>query len=949
MSLKRVVDTQEVQFERMEQFLASASDPLKSLWAKSGDETGWLPLVQHLADASCVAGCLWDNWMSDSLKRYLADKIGVEECNVRTLITFVAGTHDVGKATMKFARQIELKEPGRDIVEGIADAGIPLAMSRAEYESTQFPHGLAGEVILKDWLVERGCPKKLASSISSIVGAHHGVASQDDDKKPARALLEDYPQEWKALQVEILEGISRATGIWDVVSKLPKRLNADSTMLITGLIVMADWIASNADAFPMVVRGSLSDRVREGMDSIDLTSPWNPPEMEGVEVDEFFRHAFGWPATLSARPIQKAVFDALETIEGSCLAIIEAPTGEGKTEAALGLGQMLAARSGAQGLLLATPTMGTSNGLFSRTLDWAERSTPESTITSMNLVHSRKRFSAEYEKLRWAQPRGIGEDTHNDHGSVVASQWLNGPKKALLSNFVVATVDQVLMMVLQMRHSMLRHMGLAGKIIIIDEVHSYDLYMGSYLKLALRWLARYRVSVILLSATLPGQTKSDLIEAYSGESSGVLPENLSTGYPLLTVADRRGIQEFPVVQRPTDLVAEVSIIPDGLDELESLVADLYSDGGCLLIICNTVRRAQETYHSLASTYPEQVELHHSAFMAAERAQKEDKLREELGPHLHRGEGRPTHRIVVSTQVAEQSLDIDADVLISDIAPMDLLIQRIGRIHRHVRPESDRPLKLQKPKVFIRAIEQKEPVPKFEAGSAAVYEPAILLSTLAKLPRVFRRPDDAPALVQSVYSPDFEPPEAWTEEYSLAHSAMVQRQQLAELRAKTFQIPYPKLASGLSQLFERYSKQMEQALKSEEAGAAQVRDTDPTFEVVPIIATSYGYRVIPFLGGEEISPELMDDAELDYQTAFRLASSVLRLPSRFSKYDRVFDVVIEKLEKETPVGWKNHYLLKGQVALRLDESGEIELDGVVLRYSSERGLEVVENRSWKGSE
>lgn len=346
---------------------------------------------------------------------------------------------------------------------------------------------------------------------------------------------------------------------------------------------------------------------------------------------------------------------------------------------------------------------------------------------------------------------------------------------------------------------------------------------------------------------------------------------------------------------------------------------------------------------LTRVYPGETELHHSAFMAAERTAKEDSLRKALGPDSHRGDGRPERRLIVSTQVAEQSLDIDADALVTDIAPMDLLIQRIGRIHRHKRPVGDRPAKLEAAQVYVRGIEALEPAPLFESGSAAVYEPAILMSTLANLPRSFRRPDDVSDLVQATYSTDFVPPAKWSKEYAAAKTEMSERQQLARRRATTFQIPAPKGAAELRRLFDRYHRDMEKSVSGDEAGLAQVRDSQPTFEVIPIIDSDYGYRFVPLPGDEVAATEFIDDAVPDFPTAFRLASSVLRLPTRFSRHDSVFERVIGKLEQQTPVGWSGHYLLKGQVALRLDENGEAELDGQRLRYSAELGLEQVQER------
>ncbi|GAB3695482.1 CRISPR-associated helicase Cas3' [Corynebacterium nasicanis] len=918
----------------MAEFRRGASAALASLWAKLDEEGEWMSLPQHLVDTACVAALLWDEWLADSVKRSLCRATGLGEGQLRSVLVFLAGVHDVGKATRTFVHKAQFSEQGASIFDGIEREGLSLTMSRREADATAFQHGLVGEVIVEEWLSQRGFR---VAGLASVVGAHHGISTEAGVRGRAGRIVRSYPPEWRAVHEEILDGMARASGFEEVLPLMPEQLNPEVTMPLVGLVIMADWIASNQHAFPLAEGGDLLERVRCGYRDVELTAPWRVAVADKGTPDDFFRTTFGWPAEFMARPVQRAALEAVESAEGACLLIIEAPTGEGKTEAALAAGQRLAADLGAQGLLLAAPTMGTSNGLFPRALEWAERNTAEGEVTSMNLVHSRKLFSQDFSRLKVA---GVGTDEPG-HGSVVARNWMQGPKKAMLSNFVVATVDQVLLMALQMRHSMLRHIGLAGKVIIVDEVHSYDLYMTSYLQMALKWLARYGVPVILLSATLPKETKKSLVEAYRSQFSHEPIEDMSEAYPLLTVVDKKGVREVEVEPRPTDMEASISVIPEGPEALGTLVDDLIADGGCLLIICNTVRRAQETYREFSTTYPGEVELHHSAFMAAERAHKEDALRVALGPDSHRGAGRPERCLIVATQVAEQSLDIDADVLITDIAPMDLLIQRIGRIHRHRRPDEDRPPKLRPAQVYVRGIVQREPFPLLEGGSAAIYEPAILMSTLAHLPVAFRRPDDISSLVQATYSPGFVPPADWAVEYAKAKATMRKNMDRAESRASTFQIPIPELASELGQLFERYHSSMEKPLLGEEAGAAQVRDTEPTFEAIPIIGTDYGYRPLLSLARNDSAVDLVDDFPPEHSMAFHLASSVLRLPPRLARGD-AFEGNITRLERDTPAGWEHHHLLKGKVALRLDENGEIDLNGTVLRYSSEFGLETLDS-------
>ncbi|MBC3186611.1 CRISPR-associated helicase Cas3' [Corynebacterium sp. zg-331] len=903
-----------------EGYVFPTSNPqVAALWAKSGDETGWLSLPQHMVDAACVAECLWETWLADSVKGYLTSATGLGEGDARILVSWLAGLHDCGKATTQFQCQIESRPEYAHIVAGVREA-FPVTRRLTR---ERLRHELASEVILNRWLRRQGLNPRVALSLAQVAGAHHGKATDPVMLSRAEDLLDEHAEHWHRAHAELIAMINQATGMTTELLRRVARIQAPAQQLLTGLVIMADWIASNAEAFPMVTDTTQEERTRRGMAEIALTPPWRPESPGDLAtedlIDAYYRKIFGWPEEFGARPIQRAVVEALGEVEGPSLLIVEAPTGEGKTETALAAAQIIAGRTGAQGVVFAAPTMATANGLFERVLEWAEGAAAGE-VASMYLGHSKSGLSASY--------RHIQEDRGEEHGAVVATQWLRGVKRGMLSNFVVCTVDQVLMLALQAKHSMLRHLGLAGKVIVVDEVHAYDAYMGSYLRRALEWLRHYGASVILMSATLPVGQKRTLAQAYGGGGAE------GTAYPLLTVVDERGTREVPVPARPTELHASVGLLDDSPEALAALV----EGGGCVLVVCNTIRRVQETYRLLDGRFPGEVELHHAAFMASDRAAKEDALRAALGPRAHRGAGRPERRCVVATQVVEQSLDIDVDLLVTDIAPMDLLIQRVGRLHRHRRPPEDRPAHLRQPQVFIRGVEKREPVPVFERGTAAIYDPAVLLATMAVLEeRVLteglHRPDDIAPLVHAAYAEDREVPGPWREAWEQAREKSAAARERSERRAATYQLPRLVRARGsFASLFARYSEG-NAARTGEEAGAAQVRDADPSVEVIPIVGGEYGYRPLGY-GGAPIA----EGATPEYPLALHLASSTVRLPGRLTARYSDFEAVITQLEEETPVGWAQSYLLKGQVALLLDENCEATINGIRLRYSLELGLE-----------
>jgi CRISPR-associated endonuclease/helicase Cas3 len=712
-------------------------------------------------------------------------------------------------------------------------------------------------------------------------------------------------------------------------------------MLLTGIVIMADWIASNADVFPLTASGIAEERSRAGVFALDLTEPWQPHPVDPAvaeALDAHLRERFGWPENAAARPVQSIAASAAHALAGPGLMIIEAPTGEGKTEAALTAAEILAESSGAGGVIVAAPTMSTADGLFRRVLEWSKNASGDS-VTSMFLAHSKSRLNPDFRSLR-STGIGRGDSEHGAEGEVIASQWMSGRKKGVLSNMSVATVDQILFLALQAKHSMLRHLGLAGKVVIIDEVHAYDTYMSQYMVTALAWLARYQVPVVLLSATLPAAQKRALLDAYRSQVSDEPIEDLSTAYPLVTtVGAGNGIQEIEMVSRPPDLHARLELIEDALPDLTGRLLEETREGGCVLLICNTVRRAQEAYRVLSENFPDEVELHHAAFLASHRATKETALREALGPSAHRGAGRPDRRIVVATQVAEQSLDIDVDLLVTDIAPVDLLIQRIGRLHRHDRPQSDRPSRMRDPQVLIRAVESTDP-PVFDSGASAVYGDRLLLATLAvlmdgPLARGFERPTDIAPLVHRVYSPSPPIPDSWSEAWVTAEKKHEAKRRTAQQRSSTYRIPEPSHADKLVSLFADQQHTLDTPT-GEERGLAQVRDSDPSVEVIPILVTEYGYRPLDGPADVDHSP----DQEPGHHISLGLAADTVRLPGWMTRSQDMFEQVLDQLEASTPPGWRASTWLKGQVALPLDAEGGIDLAGHRLVYDPDLGLRVI---------
>lgn len=651
--------------------------------------------------------------------------------------------------------------------------------------------------------------------------------------------------------------------------------------------------------------------------------------------------------------------------------------GQGKTEAGLVAAEIFAHASGKNGLMFAAPTQATADALFDRVADWGKKAAHGNDTVSMFLGHSKSSLNENFQKMRFAKIHiNDGEKDAEDRAQVIAHQWFSR-KKGVLSNFVVGTVDQVLMMALASRHVMLRHLGLGEKVVVIDEVHAYDAYMNVYLENALEWLGRMRAPVVLMSATLPGAARQKLMQAYArglgvrkragrpvrGRRGGVPRaaqtsiDSVDLAYPVIhTVsAESAGVPKKWEVEQPKEQKAfALALIDDSFAELDRVLSPVEVDGGCVAIICNTVGRAQEVYeHLQASFASHELMLVHSRFIARDRVKNEKKLVEALGKGHRAGTGRPQRFVVVGTQVIEQSLDIDFDVMVTDHAPVDLVLQRMGRLHRHDR-EGERPAHCATPVCYVRGVEElatEQVAPDFPDSAGFIYDESILLASYAQLMPYFagrelQIPADMSGLVQGAYADSAVVPEGWAGAYAEAVQKRDEKQALSRRKAEGYAIRPASDAEFMSDFF----RQSEIRSDADELKAeAKVRDTDDTLEVLVVQSDDEGpnYQTYRPLDEEYAGLSFEVDAleKPDWKLAHVLAGSSIRLPYQFSDNGKPekhnpFDKALTDLEQNLFSAWQKHYLLKGQLVLVLNRDMECELAGRKLRYSKEFGLQVL---------
>lgn len=1013
------------------------SDAARSAWGKSWpygtpEIEWWNPLWRHLQDAAAVAGRLWDDWLPRVVRGQIARAAGGEEAG-RALLVFLAGAHDIGKLTPAFAVQVPA------LRDEMVLAGLPMPAEIPWTERRRMPHSLAGQVLLGEWLQERHrWGRGEVGGLASVVGGHHGIPPSATELNgasgpraapggatPLGALLGTGP--WERVQAEILDHVAARAGADAYLRGAAWRsLPTPVLALALGVVVVADWLASNDALFPLTPvtdtrplaqpEDDDAARLEEAWSRVDLPQPWTVERVGGT-VDEMLAARFALPEGATARPVQAAAVEAARTMDAAGILVVEAPMGEGKTEAALLAAEALAARSGAGGLLVALPTQATADAMFRRLMSWLTRlpagdatgkalvpdgGADDGARRSVYLAHGKAWLNPAFDAVprRPSPARDIGRDDVGPSvsrgtvwrapGGAYVDGWMTGRRKGVLADFVVGTIDQVLFGALQSRHVALRHLALARKVVVLDEVHSFDAYMNAYLERALEWLGAYRVPVVALSATLPSSLRDRLVSAYRrGLEAGApvdrscgggvadmgwgparRPAQAPTDETSATVASvagtdarpeapasqvvtslRRGrVVSEPVHGSPRALRVRVQTADDGADDVARLVTEATTDGGCVLVVRNTVRRAQETYRVLKDALPDgtEVRLLHSRFLAADRKQREGEVTRLLGPPTAGGgdSARPHRLVVVGTQVVEQSLDIDADLLVTDLAPTDLLLQRIGRLHRHPRPDLDRPASLREPRVVVVGVDDwaGEP-PDFPGGSVAVYGRHLLLRAAAQVRALRERraaielPRDIAPLVRAAYGSDRLGPDPWQEAMAQARAQDEAERSAAWDRARAFRLPEPRGSGSLVGWLDGSIGE------ADETGArAQVRDADESFEVLVVQRDAGGqWRLPDWLSGEHAQvagvPLPMNDVP---PVALRraLAGTSVRLPAVMAR-GRRGDEVLADLEGLVVEAWQRSPDLAGQLVLPLDVTRSALVRGFLVQYDEETGLDVHE--------
>jgi CRISPR-associated endonuclease/helicase Cas3 len=829
----------------------------------------------------------------------------------------LASLHDLGKASPAF----QLKRP--ELILGLRDQ---VSWPHAEKEAAGDPavsHGIVGAAVLRQLLAERfGVGEEVSVLLADALGGHHGwFASSAQCRAAGEGKRKRWSGQadrgWNDLRLALVDQLSGAFPVDDGVDL---SLSLPQAYVFAGLVTVADWIGSNEEWFPYAPEEgfeSYSELMKRRAEAAIRTLGFVRWEPTAASFEERFGFA--------PRPLQRVTACTGRMLGPSgepAVVVVEAEMGSGKTESAFDLAAEMVSGGLASGVFVALPTRATANQMFERATRFLESNTADRTAV-VNLVHGLAQLDTEFDRLlHSAAPTVVPSSVFDEPGTQVrADEWFTRSKRSLLAPWGVGTVDSVLTGAMRLRHGAVRMFGLADKVVVIDEVHAYDVYMSTLLDRLLQWFGRLGVPVILLSATLPADRRRELLSAWAGrEISG------GDGYPLVSWATRdRDGHEITEPARRSNVRLEVRWGAMEPPEVAGLLVEGVGRGGCVAAVCNTVGRAQELYREvlrLVGDDPVEVVLLHARFPFDERMERERKVLSRFGPV---GE-RPERAILIATQVVEQSLDLDFDLLISDLAPVDLLLQRMGRLHRHERL---RPPHLQDPTFIVVGVDRDaDGRVDFAPGSVSVYGEYLLVKTAAALDGLatVSIPDDLPNLVEAVYSEDHGDTGAFARQAQEARRAFDDEREREMNEAQARYIPPPEKVQTLADMTRMPGE--EQAAETQAGVVALTRLGAETIDVV--LVTEDGGRLAAGPGGPAFERDDLPDERL----ARRLLGRAVSLSHRG---------LLQALRDESPPeAWQRSPWLRHHRLLVLDRSGhcrvgrwDVVLDGdlgVVIRES-----------------
>jgi CRISPR-associated endonuclease/helicase Cas3 len=708
---------------------------ISNFWAKTtSDDKPGISVLEHMLNVGFVARAIAAR-RAELLRLFRLQP---------SIVAALAALHDLGKISPEFQQKCE---------EWLKERNLLDIARRWDWGNKLRPdHGKITHAALQKYFCESNIDEQTAMFLPAVLGGHHGRLNPPDDRgfRLNNSIVDEHSGiGWEKERKQAIGAVFSQFGI------KPSEISIDDSSpalwWIGGLTSVADWIGSDERYFPPEGGMDASKVAEVAEKCLNEIGFEELHVIRGRSFSDLFQTEIkGNIVKFEPNKMQSA---ALSNITDRGVYIIEAPMGSGKTEAALGAAYNLLSSGKANGVYFALPTQATSNRMHLRMKIFVERISPGA--VESKLIHSNSWLVND--KLPTLSPvRTIGR---NEEDAETGRDWFSSAKRALIAPFGVGTMDQALLGVVAAKHFFVRQFALAGKVVILDEIHSYDLYTGTLIDRLIETLEKLGCTVIVLSATL-SRARRELIVPSGKIRAG---PSSKEPYPLITGRKNGKALKPLAISPPKPKTIGVTFIPES--KAVSLAIDTATKGACVVWVCDTVDSAQRLYRQIrndnAARFP--IGLLHAHFPFWRR----EKLEEEWMTRLGKESGTRCGSILVSTQIVEQSVDLDADLMITELAPTDMMLQRMGRLWRHDRGK--RPVL--KPQIVIleeakslqefRKIEAKE-IPKPLGDKALVYDPYVLLRSLeewSKLKKVIV-PKDVRKLIEGTYKERKIEPKGW---------------------------------------------------------------------------------------------------------------------------------------------------------------------------------------------
>ena len=747
----------------LEMIHATTKPEIFRYWGKADPaypgEPKWHPLAYHCLDVAAVGSEYLRR--APSVRTLLLRVLRIEnEGALGRWMAFWLALHDLGKFSEAF--QSQKPDLFQELRGRAPDAG----------KSYRLRHDSLGMLFWRDVLSQRAVDETwfgpdtefaldgLDCWMRAVTG-HHGQPPKESgefweqhfDRRQDRAAILEFVADLRSLLFD------------DAVAAIPSSQDAESfhrssmelSWWIAGLAVLADWLGSNTDFFgyradsdhPLPLADYWEHATRQAVIALDAAGVLPVSSVRALNFAELF------PNIAAPSPLQKWVATA-DLLHGPQIYLLEDVTGAGKTEAAVMLAHRLMAAGCADGFFIGLPTMATANAMYGRIAHVYGRLF--SKHASLALAHGQRNLVEAFATS--VIPPGPGDDDAqqaDETATARCSAWLaDHNKRALLAPAGVGTLDQALLAVLHSKHQSLRLLGLFRKVLVVDEVHACDAYMQGVLETLLEFHARAGGSAILLSATLPKRMKQALLDAFARGCRSSAPAVRSQQYPLISSWHSNTPDTLMEKDLPTREDVQRTLAVHCVSDEEEVVAAIdaaLAAGKCVCWMRNTVADALTAYAKFKDRLSaDRLTLFHARFALRDRLRTERKVLALFGDRST--PMRRVGRLVIATQVAEQSLDADWDFVVSDLAPIDRLIQRAGRLQRHPRDGRGVPCLW----VFGPAWVDDPPARWFRAafpGASGVYPHHGQIWLTAKHLRDGRiaMPDDARQLIEGVFGED----------------------------------------------------------------------------------------------------------------------------------------------------------------------------------------------------